>query len=101
MKRFAILTALFVPVLLLAADAQRIPKGTKVGDVIRCDHCEGLGGFKLVECPDCKGAGQVKDYPIGYERAEPRWVDCRSCSGKGKVLVPCRYEAKFDAKAPR
>lgn len=92
--RCLILLAFVTPLAVLAADGQKVPKGTKFGDIIPCKTCDGLGGFKLTKCKMCDGMGTIQEFPITYDvgGAVPEFKDCPNCSGKGRVLVPCRYE---------
>jgi DnaJ-class molecular chaperone len=63
------------------------------GDV-RCNGCNGAGGFKNVDCPKCKAKGTTVCKARGCDKAvKPPTFEsfadaytCRTCAGKGGLM---------------
>jgi molecular chaperone DnaJ len=68
-------------------------KVISINKEVTCDHCAGKGaekGSKIVDCPECRGAGEVtavKNTLLGQIRTS---VTCPKCSGEGQIPEkPC------------
>jgi molecular chaperone DnaJ len=59
-----------------------------------CEVCSGLGtekGHSPVTCPDCGGAGEVRQVRQTFVGNVVRVAPCPRCNGKGTVIThPCR-----------
>lgn len=68
-------------------------KKIKIRRIIRCDHCNGSGaepGTKVLECPQCKGAGEIKEVKNTILGQIMTSTICSTCRGEGKVPEkPC------------
>ncbi|PIR73338.1 MAG: molecular chaperone DnaJ [Candidatus Moranbacteria bacterium CG10_big_fil_rev_8_21_14_0_10_35_21] len=69
-----------------------------------CDHCRGNGGEPGVKekiCPDCGGAGKVKQTSSSFFGMISQVVVCKKCQGKGKSYDQnchkCRGEGRVKA----
>ncbi|MDQ7025797.1 MAG: molecular chaperone DnaJ [Anaerolineae bacterium] len=78
-----------------------------------CDVCEGSGareGSHPITCPDCKGAGEVRQVRQTFVGSVVRVAACPRCGGKGKIIEnPCtncdgsgrrRRKTKLSVKIP-
>lgn len=58
-----------------------------------CDICHGSGakeGSKATTCPDCKGAGEVRQVTQTFVGSVVRVATCPRCGGKGSIVEnPC------------
>lgn len=55
--------------------------------LIACDDCDGAGGEGVRTCPQCGGAGQVRQNSGFFSIA----TTCPQCSGEGAIIdKPCR-----------
>jgi molecular chaperone DnaJ len=58
-----------------------------------CDVCDGSGareGSHPITCPDCKGAGEVRQVRQTFVGSVVRVAACPRCGGKGKIIEnPC------------
>jgi molecular chaperone DnaJ len=68
-------------------------KDLKLPRIEACEKCSGSGakpGTSPVECPACKGTGQIKDVRSSSFGQFVRIYPCRSCNGTGgKIEHPC------------
>ncbi len=59
-----------------------------------CDICEGNGaekGSTPITCPECKGAGEVRQVRQTFVGSVVRVAACPRCGGKGTIVTnPCR-----------
>lgn len=54
-----------------------------------CETCDGIGaaeGSSPTTCPQCKGAGQVRQVQQTFLGSMVRVADCANCGGKGKII---------------
>ena len=70
-----------------------------------CQECEGVGaarGYKIVECKQCKGTGQVKNSSKSAFGFITRVSICPTCQGKGKYpekqCPKCHAEGRSKVK---
>ncbi|MEA1958367.1 MAG: molecular chaperone DnaJ [Chloroflexota bacterium] len=79
-------------------------KEVKIQRVEYCSKCQGTGcetGSRPVKCPDCNGAGEVRQVQRSFFGQFVNIVPCLRCGGEGQVIsTPCaqckgsRYEEK-------
>lgn len=53
-----------------------------------CDTCEGTGrekGSVEISCPQCRGAGTIRDTKRSFFGTFTQVVECSACFGKGKI----------------
>ena len=74
--------------------AEGVDKTIKIKRMDRCDDCSGSGaraGSSPVICPECGGAGQVKQQSNSLFSMFINIINCPRCGGTGKVIRdPCR-----------
>jgi molecular chaperone DnaJ len=70
-----------------------VEKKVTIRRVMRCNKCSGSGaepGTKIVECPECKGAGQIKERRQTIMGQIITSRACHTCKGSGKIPEkPC------------
>lgn len=60
----------------------------------QCKECFGTGAEKgkLVNCPDCKGSGQIRKSQTSFFGQFISVTTCRRCSGEGRLIEKiCKY----------
>lgn len=59
-----------------------------------CEDCNGNGaepGTKTITCPECKGAGEVRQVQDTFLGKMVRVASCPRCNGRGNIVeTPCR-----------
>lgn len=74
--------------------ATGIEKKIKIKRFERCDTCDGSGaaeGSDVVTCPQCRGAGEVRQVQRTLLGQMVNIQPCRNCGGSGQVIKrPCR-----------
>lgn len=70
-----------------------LEKEMSISRTEHCSHCQGSGskpGAKPAQCPECRGAGQVRRVQQSIFGRFTNIVVCPQCQGEGKVITdPC------------